>query len=194
MSHGREIRPRGRLASPGGQIAFSGLSKARTTMKTLFRKILVPHDLSEHASRALALAAELARVHRGELTVLHVIAPYQPVLGFPEGVTWNLREEDIITSARRSLEEMVARVLKGARAPRTRCRVVLGDPLQRILAAARDADSIVIATAGRTGLSHLLIGSVAEKVVRHASVPVLTIRPPAKRRASTGPARATRRR
>ncbi|TMB48311.1 MAG: universal stress protein [Deltaproteobacteria bacterium] len=83
---------------------------------------------------------------------------------------------------------------KGARAPRTRCRVVLGDPLQRILAAARDADSIVIATAGRTGLSHLLIGSVAEKVVRHAPVPVLTIRPPAKRRTSTGPARAARRR
>jgi len=71
--------------------------------------------------------------------------------------------------------------------------VVLGDPLQRILAAARDADSIVIATAGRTGLSHLLIGSV-EKVVRHASVPVLTIRPPAKRRTRTGPARAARRR
>jgi len=163
-------------------------------MRTLFRKILVPHDLSEHASRALALAAELARVHRGELTVLHVIAPYQPVLGFPEGVTWNLREEDIITSARRSLEEMVARALKGARAPRTRCRVVLGDPLQRILAAAREADSIVIATAGRTGLSHLLIGSVAEKVVRHAAVPVLTIRPPAKRRTSTRPARAGRRR
>jgi universal stress protein A len=163
-------------------------------MRALFRKILVPHDLSEHASRALALAAELARVHRGELTVLHVIAPYQPVLGFPEGVTWNLREEDIIASARRSLEEMVARALKGARVPRARCRVVLGDPLQRILAAARDADSIVIATAGRTGLSHLLIGSVAEKVVRHASVPVLTIRPPAKRRVSTRPARAVRRR
>jgi universal stress protein A len=163
-------------------------------MRTLFRKILVPHDLSEHASRALALAAELARAQRGELTVLHVIAPYQPVLGFPEGVTWNLREEDIVTSARRSLEEMVARALKGARAPRTRCRVVLGDPFQRIIAAARDADSIVIATAGRTGLSHLLIGSVAEKVVRHASVPVLTIRPPAKRRVSTRPARAARRR
>ena len=161
-------------------------------MRTLFRKILVPHDLSEHASRALALAAELARVHRGELTVLHVIAPYQPVLGFPEGVTWNLREEDIVTSARRSLEEMVVRALTGARTPRTRCRVVLGDPLQRILAAAREVDSIVIATAGRTGLSHLLIGSVAEKVVRHAPVPVLSIRPPAKRR--TRPARAARRR
>jgi len=160
-------------------------------MRTLFRKILVPHDLSEHASRALALAAELARVHRGELTVLHVIAPYQPVLGFPEGVTWNLREEDIVTGARRSLEEMVARALKGARAPRARCRVVLGDPFQRIIAAARDADSV--ATAGRAGLSHLLIGSVAEKVVRHAPVPVLTIHPPAKRRTSTRRARAARR-
>ena len=64
-------------------------------------------------------------------------------------------------------------------------------PFQRIIAAARDADSI--ATAGRTGLSHLLIGSVAEKVVRHAPVPVLTIHPPAKRRTSTRRARAARR-
>jgi len=153
-------------------------------MKSLFRRILVPHDLSGAASEALALAAGLARARRGELTVLHVITPYQPVLGFPEGVTWNLREEDIVTAARRSLEEMVARTLKGTRAPRTRCRVVLGDPFQRIMGAARDADSIVIATAGRTGLSHLLIGSVAEKVVRHAPVPVLTVRPSGRKRAA----------
>jgi len=157
---------------------------------SLFRRILVPHDLSPSATRALALAAALAREHRGELTVLHVITPYQPVLGFPEGVTWNLREEDIITAARRSLEQIVARALGGARTPRTRCRVVLGDPFQRIIGAARGADSIVIATAGRTGLSHLLIGSVAEKVVRHAPVPVLSVRPSGGKRAARTPARA----
>lgn len=162
-------------------------------MKPLFRKVLVPHDLSKHADRALALAARLAKEHRGELIVLHVVAPYQPVIGFPEGVTLNLRVEDIVTAARRSLEEMVARALAGTRAPRTRCRVVLGDPFQRIISAARDADSIVIATTGRTGLSHMLIGSVAEKVVRHAPVPVLTIRPPARRLVITRPARAAAR-
>jgi nucleotide-binding universal stress UspA family protein len=53
----------------------------------------------------------------------------------------------------------------------------MGNPLQCILAAARDVDSIVMATVGRTGLAHFLIGSVAEKVVRHSPVPVLTIRP-----------------
>jgi len=46
-----------------------------------------------------------------------------------------------------------------------------------ILAAARGADSIIMATHGRTGLDHILIGSIAEKVVRHSPVPVLTIRP-----------------
>src|SRR5438093_8349262 len=106
--------------------------------RSLFRKILMPHDLSESANQALALAAKLAREHRGELTVLHVITPYQPVLGFPEGVTWNIREEDIVTAARRTLEEMVARALKGTPKIRTRCRVVLGDPFQRIIGAARE--------------------------------------------------------
>ena len=55
-------------------------------------------------------------------------------------------------------------------------RVVIGVPLQQILTAARDADSIVMATMGRSGLVHALLGSVAEKVVRHAPIPVLTVR------------------
>jgi len=64
--------------------------------------------------------------------------------------------------------------------------VVIGDPMDRILAAAKQADLIVMSTAGRTGLSHLVIGSVAEKVVRHARIPVLTLRPGAARRAGAG--------
>jgi nucleotide-binding universal stress UspA family protein len=67
-------------------------------------------------------------------------------------------------------------------APAARFDVQLGDPTTRIVAAAKNADLIVMATEGRTGLSHLLIGSVAEKVVRHSPVPVLTVRPPAARK------------
>jgi nucleotide-binding universal stress UspA family protein len=159
----------------------------------LFRRILVPHDFSEHADRALAVAAQLAREHRGRLLVLHVLTPYQPVgfsgepVIFPSNLTERLLEQ---------LKARVARAVRGRGAPRVECRVVLGDPFHRIVAAARAADSIVMATAGRTGLSHALIGSVAEKVVRHATVPVLAIRPMhrAKSRAASSRPVATARR
>jgi nucleotide-binding universal stress UspA family protein len=59
---------------------------------------------------------------------------------------------------------------------------MVGPPAGCILEAARKADAIVMGTLGRTGLPHLLIGSVAERVVRHAPVPVLTVRAPARRR------------
>jgi nucleotide-binding universal stress UspA family protein len=104
-----------------------------------------------------------------------VIAPFHPVTGFPEeGFGW-IPETDVLTAERRRLEALVARTVRGQKRPRVECRVVLGDPFRRIVDAARRADAIVMSTAGRTGLSHLVIGSVAEKVVRHARVPVLTI-------------------
>ena len=81
----------------------------------------------------------------------------------------------------------------GARARRVTCKVVTGEALPTILAAARTADSIVMATLGRTGLAHLLIGSVAEKVVRHAAVPVLTLRPPPRRSRQKATRRVARR-
>ena len=113
------------------------------------------------------------------LTVLHVVMPFEPVSGFPgQAAAW-IPEVDIVAEARRTLAKMVERTLRGRRGRRIECRVVLGNPVQRILDAARRADSIVMATAGRSGLAHLVIGSVAEKVVRHASVPVLTVRSPA---------------
>jgi len=159
----------------------------------LFRRILVPHDFSEHANRALALAAELAREHRGRVLVLHVIMPFQPVTGFP-GDGMPLIPEDLVGGELRRLEVLVARTVRGRKAPRVECKVVLGDPFQRIVDAARGVNSIVMATAGRTGLSHLLIGSVAEKIVRHAPVPVLTLRPAVTRAKAGTRRRAGRRR
>jgi len=164
----------------------------------LFRRILVPYDFSEHATRALRLAAELAHAHGGRLLVLHVITPYHPATALPdEGVVW-YPEPDMVTNERRRLEQLVARTLRGRSAPRNACKVVIGDAFHRIMDAARGVDAIVMATAGRTGLSHLLIGSVAEKVVRHSPVPVLTLRPAAvrarTRRRRLGRGRGTTRR
>jgi nucleotide-binding universal stress UspA family protein len=159
-------------------------------MPSLFRRILVPHDFSDHATDALRTALELARERRGRVIVLHAIVPFEPIAAIPPGeMAMLIPPAELIAEARKRLEALVQKLAAGPHAPRTDCRVVIGDPYQCILEAARDADSIVMATAGRTGLAHLLIGSVAEKVVRHAPVPVLTIRParssrPRARRAS----------
>ena len=156
-----------------------------------FRRILVPHDGSEPATRALKLAAELAHGRGRRLLVLQAVPPYF-VAGVPpaEGAAW-VPSPEFIAGERRRLETLTARAVGGRNAPAVECRVEIGDPFERIMQAARDVDSVVMATAGRTGLAHLLIGSVAEKVVRHAPVPVLTIRPAAvrRRRSATRPRR-----
>jgi nucleotide-binding universal stress UspA family protein len=145
-------------------------------MAKLFRRILVPHDFSDHATRALAVAADLAATHGAKMTVLHVVAPVYAGLGLqaPAGLVWNPPAETL-RELQAHLEALVRRTI-GRRAAGVVCRIAVGYPVEAILGAARRADLIVISTMGRTGLSHLLIGSVAENVVRHATVPVLTVR------------------
>jgi nucleotide-binding universal stress UspA family protein len=154
-------------------------------MPTPFRRILVPHDFSSPANQALRMAAALARTHDGTLTVLHVIVPFYVPADLPLGLGADQLPppSSLVPEQRSRLERMVAKVL-GPDAPRSRAVVEVGDPARCILDAAGRADAIVMATAGRTGLAHLLIGSVAEKVVRHASVPVLTVRVQPRRRAA----------
>jgi nucleotide-binding universal stress UspA family protein len=89
---------------------------------------------------------------------------------------------------RKRLEIEVASVLRND-ASRVDCSVKIGEPVRVILAAARKADSIVMTTLGHTGLAHVLLGSVAEKVVRLAPVPVLTVRSTSK---TSRPRRASR--
>lgn len=146
----------------------------------LFRRILVPHDFSDEADQALALAARLAGDQDGRLHVLHVIEPYYG----PSDLTYAAMvppPESLVPEQQRDLERRVQKVI-GAKGPRTTVQVLVGNPTHAIIEAASKADSVVMATMGRTGLGHLLIGSVAEKVVRHSPVPVLTLRPGTKSR------------
>ena len=147
-------------------------------MANLFRRILVPHDFSVHATRALRVAADLAARHGGRLMVLHAITPFTPISGFPavEEMAW-IPPADLVAHERRQLNALVKRTAPARSGVRADVQVIVGDPFLQILEAARGVNLIVMATAGRTGLSHLLIGSVAEKVVRHSPVPVLTLRP-----------------
>ena len=146
-------------------------------MAQLFSKILVPNDASAPATHALRVAADLALRTGGKLIVLRAIAPFIPFseLGEADGSGW-VPPVDVVALELDSLERLVRKSLPKS-APPIECRVVVGSPYECIMDAARGADSIIMATHGRTGLDHILIGSIAEKVVRHSPVPVLTIRP-----------------
>ena len=138
---------------------------------TIFEKILVPYDFSTPSARALAVAVDLAARHRGTLLVMHAIPPVYPTHGRPL-----LPPADEVRAVGARLAEAVARAVKGRRLRRVRSWVMIGPPAGCILEAAGKADAIVMGTLGRSGLPHLLLGSVAERVVRHAEVPVLTVR------------------
>lgn len=161
-----------------------------------YTHILVPTDFSPAANRALKYAFEEARVHQAKLTLLHVVqhhpttevyyikgAPLRspgyvaelsgklPVVQppSPETVRRDYNEEALT-----QLHDLVPQSFHGA----WEAHIASGEPAEAIVRSAveLEADLIVMATHGRTGLQHVLLGSVAEKVVRHASCPVLTVR------------------
>jgi nucleotide-binding universal stress UspA family protein len=144
------------------------------------RKILVPVDFSEPSRAALSYAAELARSFDATIDVLHVweVPTFFPARGFVlEGVADQSLIDLAKSSSERALKEFVAEASKqGARIRDARSEV--GTPSRTIVefANAGGYDLIVIGTHGRTGLSHAVIGSVAERVVRHARCPVLSVR------------------
>jgi nucleotide-binding universal stress UspA family protein len=142
----------------------------------MFRTVLVPHDLSRHSDRALKIAAELAGP-RGRLIVLHVMNEY----GNADF------QKTVLAEGKRLLERRVPAALPNGTAIER--RVEAGTPYRRIIAAARDADSVVICTAGRGAIARFVIGSVAEKVVRHSPVPVFSFHP-SRRRATVRRLRA----
>jgi nucleotide-binding universal stress UspA family protein len=139
------------------------------------KKILAPTDLSDTSVAGIRYALDLARLSGAEVTIYHVIGPeelrrngYRELLRDPVGAT----ESEL----RRFLNYHCGDLLPCVE---TRTSVELGTPETNIVdrAKASRADLIVLTTHGRTGLAHVLLGSVAERVVRHAECPVLTIRP-----------------
>jgi universal stress protein A len=145
-----------------------------------FHKILVPLDFSEHSERAVQLAAELARRYRAPLTLFHVyeVVPY----AVPEGhalITPLPQLTGLVEEFGRRLEEARTRAIEaGAGDVETLLREGFVAPQITDLAREEHFDLIVMGTHGRQGISHLLMGSVAEKVVRTAPCPVLTVRLP----------------
>ena len=138
--------------------------------------ILVPTDFSEYADCALDYAIELAKTLQARLTFLHVIHLTPMAMGEigASGLVSYL--EEIETDAQQRMEILLNRIHQEGLEGDT--SIVQGVPFQSIVDMARneDIDMIVMGTHGRTGLTHALMGSVAERVVRLAPCPVLVTR------------------
>ena len=138
-----------------------------------FKRILVATDFNESAQRALELAVEMCRKFDAELTLVHCWEapsyPYRRGFHLPVDTVSSIGE-----AANKCLDEALTELKE--RVPKARSLLRAGPAWQEILAAATElhADLIVVGTHGRRGLNRMLLGSVAEKVVRMAEAPVLT--------------------
>ena len=140
------------------------------------KNILLPLDFSDVSEQATRYAAELARRFGAKLHLLHVIE--DPVVYLPMFETYAVPTKDEFESfAQARLEGWL--LPEGAEQVEVERRWRHGTPFVQIIQDARDnnADLIVIGTHGRGAAAHLLMGSTAEKVVRKAPCPVLTVRP-----------------
>lgn len=154
---------------------------------TLWQTILVPHDLSPSADHALAIAREQATFHGGRIVLLHVVElpPHfgpDSTLVLPEGhqTPIGIRRFAEITAVEQ-VTALAERVRQDGLEVSVFVRV--GLPVEEIhqfvdehRADGHPIDIIVMGTHGRTGIRHLVVGSVAERVVRTSTVPVMTIR------------------
>ena len=163
-----------------------------------FTHLLVPTDFSKPANQALSYAREEAALHRAKVTLLHVLALHADtdiyyVTGSPEPPPQGsvdptgggrmsarpLSEPTVVRSdpaetALAQLQDLIPAAGRGT----WDVAIAVGHPADAVVRVAqeRKVDLIVMGTHGRTGLQHVLLGSVAEKVVRLAPCPVLTIR------------------
>ena len=143
------------------------------------RRILFPTDFSEHAEYAWPYALTFAQEFGAEVHLLHVVAP-PPRMAEAYAVNFDPEKmvQALTAEANTSMDHQVEAAKTCGLIFHREVRV--GVDFREIIDYARkhDVDLIVMATHGRTGLAHALLGSVAEKVVRKAPCPVLTIKPP----------------
>ena len=160
-------------------------------MNQIFARILCPVDLSSFSLEALQLAVKLAVSEDATLDILHVIHnPFDEI--YMSAITQTdpalidayaaepQRRAKILRASEEHSEVLLKQFCHDAVRPHRKVRyhVREGDPFEAILDATEDlrTDLVVLATHGRTGVKRLVIGNVAEKIVRHAPCPVLTVR------------------
>ena len=158
-----------------GDEAMLAAANAPAVSPFRIKKILVPVDFSECARKALQYAVPLAREHKATLTLLYVVPPIYTV-GELGGVEYPQLQAEMHASGVKALKKLNEVEVHGEVPTETLVR--LGAPANEIIAVAKslESDLIVVSTHGRTGLKHMLLGSVAEQVVRRSPCPVLIVR------------------
>ena len=157
----------------GGKRSKPGAKAVHTDLK----RILVPVDFSTHSLHAVRFARDWAKRFHAEVRLLHVAEPLNTAAPFgAQPVILPPRPPGFRSAIRIELDKLARKEFPGS--AKVSVEVREGIPHHAIVAAARKlkADIIIIATLGRTGLMRALIGSTAERVVRHAPCPVLTVR------------------
>ena len=141
----------------------------------VFGKILVPTDGSEYTKAAILKAVELAKVTGSTITALYVL---------DQTIFVNMPLDSAVTNTytllKKEGESAVAFVKETCEKEGIPCDVLIGEgsPVKFIVESSKDFDLIVMGTLGRTGFSKLMMGSVAERVVRYSNCPVMVIRAP----------------
>lgn len=138
------------------------------------KKVIVPTDFSDRSDKAVRYALALAAEPNAEIIFAHIVEPYTST---PDMVMIDIAalESSAIRTARKFLRRLV---IKNEASVRCSSEVRVGKPWFEIVKLAKEsgADLIIVSTHGRTGLAHVLLGSTAEQIVRHAGCPVLVVR------------------
>jgi len=142
-------------------------------VSSMFKKILIPTDGSEYTKTAIARGIEIAKGAGAEVTAMYVV-DQTSFINFPMDSTvvsvYSLLEKEGKNAVAFVIEEGERQGVK------VHTRVEEGSPAMKIIEASKDYDLIVMGTLGRKGISKLLLGSVADKVVRAADCPVMVVR------------------
>lgn len=139
----------------------------------LFKRILIPTDGSEYTKAAISKGLELAKLMNAEVTAMYVV-DQTSFINFPMDST----VVSVYSLLEKEGKEAVDYVRKEGEKLGVKVETVVeeGSPVRKIVDASKNFDLIVMGTLGRTGFSKLLLGSVAERVVRYADCPVMVVR------------------
>jgi universal stress protein A len=158
------------LAATETQLPTSNAAEKVTALPVFkLKKILVPLDFSDCSKKALQYAIPFAKQFDADLTLLHVLRPYPPMLEMsPVDVESIGDTKAALEGFRRTIDDAI----------RSRTAIRRGDPPVEIIDVAMELgiDLIILSTHGHTGVARVLMGSTTEKVVRHAGCPVLVVR------------------
>ncbi len=142
-------------------------------MAELFKKILIATDGSKRTQNAVETGIELAKQHKSKVYAIYVVDTVT-FTSIPMDVTW----ENMYQLLKDEGEEAVSRVKEAAQGVDVETQVLEGNPAVELTKFAKDngVELIVVGTLGKSGIDRLLLGSVAEKVVRIAPCPVMVIK------------------